>query len=298
MPVSFRRALLALALLLPCATAQAQQPAATVEAHPALWTVRTPTATAYLLGSIHLLPPNVHWQTPTIDAAIKSADVFVFEVPIDDAATKEVADYVARNGTLPQGETLPSLLSPKQLKDYDAALKATGVTAAAVADKRPWLASLVFDIAGAVRANYALDSGVDHVVHLYAESHHKQIESLETVADQLALFTPPDKKLEIAEFDADMKEILSDPNELSDLVSAWEKGDAKHVATLMNSELADDPKTANALLYDRNQKWFGEIKTMLAQKHTYFITVGAGHLVGPKSVTALLRAAGYQVDGP
>jgi uncharacterized protein YbaP (TraB family) len=37
---------------------------------------------------------------------------------------------------------------------------------------------------------------------------------------------------------------------------------------------------------------------MLKEKHTYFITVGAFHLVGPGGVPNLLRAAGYQVDGP
>jgi uncharacterized protein YbaP (TraB family) len=37
---------------------------------------------------------------------------------------------------------------------------------------------------------------------------------------------------------------------------------------------------------------------MLAEPHTYFITVGAGHLLGPKGVPALLRAKGYRVEGP
>jgi hypothetical protein len=295
----FSRALATLFFLLPALAAQAQQQQSPViEAHPAMWTVHTPTATAYLLGSIHLLPANVHWQTPQIAAAMKKADVFVFEVPIDEAATKQIADYINKNGTLPHGVTLTSLLSPAQMKDYNAAIAATGVKPETVANKRPWLASLVFDVTSALHANYSLDSGVDHRVHLYAEANHRQIAHFETVADQLALFTPKDRALEIKEFDVNLKEIVSDPNELNHLVEAWESGDAKHVAEIMNSALAGDPAAAKALIYDRNAKWVAELKTMLQQKHVYFITVGAGHLVGPNSVPAMLRAAGYKVDGP
>jgi uncharacterized protein YbaP (TraB family) len=284
--------------LLPGIAAWAQEQNYVIQAHPAIWTVHTQNATAYLLGSIHLLPANVQWQTPQIQAAMKKADVFVFEVPIDQAATTQIADYIDKNGTLPKGVTLPSLLSPAQLKDYDTALAATGVKPSAVANKRPWLATLVFDVSSAMHANYSLDSGVDHQVDLYAEANHRKIDHFETVADQLALFTPKDRALELKEFDINLKEIVSDPNELNDLVTAWESGDAAQVAALMNKGLSGDPAAEKALLEDRNVKWVAELKTMLQQKHTYFITVGAGHLVGSKSVPAMLRAAGYKVDGP
>ena len=52
------------------------------------------------------------------------------------------------------------------------------------------------------------------------------------------------------------------------------------------------------LLDDRNQRWVPQIEAMLKEKHIFFITVGAGHLTGPKGVPALLRKAGYKVTGP
>jgi uncharacterized protein YbaP (TraB family) len=42
----------------------------------------------------------------------------------------------------------------------------------------------------------------------------------------------------------------------------------------------------------------GKISAMLNENHTYFITVGAGHLAGPKGVPAMLRAKGFKVEGP
>ena len=82
------------------------------------------------------------------------------------------------------------------------------------------------------------------------------------------------------------------------MIAAWSQGKADKLAALMNSELADQPEVKKALITDRNRRWALQIETMLREKRTFFITVGAGHLAGPDGVPALLRAAGYKVDGP
>ena len=58
------------------------------------------------------------------------------------------------------------------------------------------------------------------------------------------------------------------------------------------------PETKKILLENRNKAWIPKLIAMLNERHTYFITVGAAHLVGPMGVPNLLRAAGYKVDGP
>jgi uncharacterized protein YbaP (TraB family) len=50
-----------------------------------MWTVEHEAGRVYLLGSIHLLPPETEWQTAEIKAAIAASSVFVFEAPISDA---------------------------------------------------------------------------------------------------------------------------------------------------------------------------------------------------------------------
>jgi hypothetical protein len=52
------------------------------------------------------------------------------------------------------------------------------------------------------------------------------------------------------------------------------------------------------MLDDRNSAWVPQIEKMVGEKRTFFITVGAAHLVGLMGVPAQLRAAGYRVDGP
>ena len=53
------------------------------------------------------------------------------------------------------------------------------------------------------------------------------------------------------------------------------------------------------LIVTRNANWTEEIKTLMAEEAgSFFIAVGAAHLAGEDSVIAMLRADGYEVDGP
>ncbi|HXL99794.1 MAG TPA: TraB/GumN family protein [Rhizomicrobium sp.] len=288
-----------LALLAFALPALAQQPMlARIEAHPALWTVHGKAGTAYLLGSIHLLPVNVAWHTPQIDAAMAASDVFVFEIPMDAPSQAGVTAYIAAHGTLPKGETLPALLPPAARKDYQAALARSHIPPQALDDKRPWLASIVLQVALMSQQNYSASGGIDHEVLAIANARGKALRHFETVDQQMALLAPPDQSLEVKEFALDLKSIRDQPSTVGAIVDAWASGDVRAIDRLMNSDLAKEPGAKKALLDDRNRNWVAQLDNWLDEPHTYFITVGAAHLAGPNGVPALLRAQGIKVDGP
>src|SRR4051794_3935079 len=81
-------------------------PAEAFAAHPAMWTVHGAKGTAYIVSSVHLLPPDVEWHTPAIDLAMRKADTFVFEVPDGESERQTATDYILANGFLPPGEML------------------------------------------------------------------------------------------------------------------------------------------------------------------------------------------------
>src|SRR5215469_13000997 len=107
------------------ATAEAPPVIATIKAHPALWTVHSAKGTAYLFGSVHLLPPNIDWHSTAVEAAIKASDVFVFEAPMGAEGQAQTEAFIRANGMLPPNEALPSLLDAHARKDYREALEAT-----------------------------------------------------------------------------------------------------------------------------------------------------------------------------
>ena len=83
-------------------------------AQPAIWTVRSRTATLVLFGSIHLLPPGLDWRPPALDAALSEADELWFEVPITPVSEGEANSAAESRGALPQGRHLFSLVTPDQ----------------------------------------------------------------------------------------------------------------------------------------------------------------------------------------
>jgi uncharacterized protein YbaP (TraB family) len=100
------------------------------------------------------------------------------------------------------------------------------------------------------------------------------------------------------EFESGIKSIGESRDTIGPLVSAWSDGDVTRLGDLMDATFATHPEEKKRLLSDRNRVWAKQIETMLSQNRDYFITVGAAHLAGPDGVPALLRADGYEVDGP
>jgi uncharacterized protein YbaP (TraB family) len=58
------------------------------------------------------------------------------------------------------------------------------------------------------------------------------------------------------------------------------------------------PGAYRTLVVERNRRWADRIAQLLRDDKRIFIVVGVGHLVGPDSVPALLRARGIRVEGP
>ena len=135
--------------------------AADTIANPTLWHVKGPKGEVYLLGSVHILPPGVQWRSPAIKAATARSDVFVFEVPTDAQSVQQLQKLVAANSLLPQGESLRASLHAEAQGDFDAAVAASGLQAAAIDQERPWLAGLQMMFTQIAKKCFDRDNGVD-----------------------------------------------------------------------------------------------------------------------------------------
>jgi uncharacterized protein YbaP (TraB family) len=50
------------------------------------------------------------------------------------------------------------------------------------------------------------------------------------------------------------------------------------------------------LIYERNRKMASKIKDFLRTGETYFVIVGAGHLVGDRGIIEILKGKGCHVE--
>jgi len=254
---------------------------APIQAHPAMWTVHGPSGTAYLLGSIHVLSSRVNW--------------------IADAKHDSAFPDREENGLLPPGMALPSMLNEQERKDYAAVIALTHVPPELLTPMRPWLALLTLNAGLVTQQHLSPASGLDRQVYDFAQKQKNggvAFRAFETPEQQLRLLMPQDKKLEMQEFDAGLKDLLTETKSVHELLDAWTRGDVKRLSAVMNAGFKGNREAEKALFEDRNRAWVTAIEKMLGEKHTYFVTVGAGHLAGPKGVPAALRREGYKVDGP
>ena len=286
-----------LAFLAAFAPVRAEAPQ-TVQAHPALWRVHADHGTAYLLGSIHVLPPNVNWQTPEIKRAIKHADAFVFEIPLGVDTLNRVTALVGERGTLPPGQSLRKMLPPDSQSDLDKVLAEVQLPETAVDNKRPWLVSFMLEAILLKKHMQQFTLGADAVIEQLAKKSGKQARYLETVDQQLALLAPSDPTVELQSFEAELKSFETADSDIATITDAWEKGDTVALNAVTGKEFEGHPEARAAFFTDRNRNWVKQIEAMLHERKTFFITVGAGHLAGKDSVPDLLRADGYKVDGP
>jgi uncharacterized protein len=272
-------------------------PAAAQDAHPAFWTVHGAKGTIYLVSSLHLLPPRTDWHRPQIDAAMQSADSFIFEVPTGASERDEETQFILENGLLPPGETLSASLDDSSLKDYRHACQLAGMDERNIDQKRPWLAEVVLTVQAMYRRHYSADHTPEAEAHAFATRGGKDIRYLDTTHQQLEFLAGADTSPGLNQFRAVLADFPNQEQRESDFVEAWAAGDVTKSASLVASGLHTLPDEQK-LLEQRNRAWAAQFQNMLQENHTFFVTVGIAHLVGPNGVPALLRAAGVSVDGP
>src|SRR6185437_16714543 len=91
--------------------------AAPVAATPAVWVVKSPTATVYLMGLVQLLRPNTNWHTPQIARDIAESQELWLEVADPEDASQALA-LIRKYGVSTEGP-LTKRLPPQDLAALD-----------------------------------------------------------------------------------------------------------------------------------------------------------------------------------
>lgn len=268
------------------------------EAAPPMWVVRGPHAEVVLFGSVHLLSAATQWRTPAFDAALTHADEVWFEIPFDEASQRAAGQAALARGLLTEGQTLSGLLSPEERGALTHLEAAEGISPASLDHFKPWLADTTLSIVYFQKRGAAASLGVEEQISAGLPP-NKTRGALETAEQQIGFFADLPLKDQISSLDETLHEIESDPGAFDRLSSAWARGDVKTIDKEAVETLRKDaPVTYQRLVADRNQRWVETILKLLQGERRIFIVVGVGHLVGPDSVPALLRARGVIVEGP
>jgi uncharacterized protein YbaP (TraB family) len=272
--------------------------AGAVRAEPPIWVVHGPHASVVLFGSVHLLPPGLNWRFPELDQAIAQARDLWFEIPLDDAANLQAGQLAMAQGMQPAGVTLSGELSADARAKLAKAAQSAGLPVAGLDRLKPWLAEITLSVTAYRQAGATQEDGVERQLSAMAPAGQPR-RALESVQDQLSALSGGSLADQIASLDETLDELADDPGGYMRLVGDWMAGD---VAGLQREALDPLAKSApgayRSLVVDRNRRWVDIILKRLDASGEAVMVVGVGHLIGPDSVPALLRARGVRVDGP
>lgn len=266
-----------------------------VRAEPALWRLGDVDSTIYLFGTIHLLHPDMEWQSPKIAAAFAEAEELWLEADVSALAT---FGPVMRYG-VSYGLPLSKALAPEDLARVLGILEPQGVTLPTIDRLRPWLVAVMIATIPSQKAGFVMDEGADMVLQREAAARQLPIRRLEAVSDQLKPFAslPPDQEIAVL---LDAVRTFEDPagDNTAELANAWLKGDEATLGDLLaaDSQIGEQGPLYDGLIVQRNAAWVKKIEERLAGSGISFIAVGAGHLVGPDSVIAMLAARGLKAE--
>jgi hypothetical protein len=266
---------------------------------PAIWHLADKDSDIWLFGTVHLLPPDLNWQSAPVDQAFDAADTIYFETQTDNVAQAKIAALVTTMGHNPAGVTLSSMLPEADRALLAKVSKRVNVDPAAFEGERPWLVGVQLSVAYVMSQGLAPTSGVEHVLDERANKAGKKRAYFETAEEQLSFFANLPRPIEIGFLRATLHEIEDEDENVDLLNKAWARGDVKtlgHYFAGMTGEVG--PEVYAVLIRDRNKRWADDIDKMMQGSGKTFIAVGAAHLIGPDSVTALLRKKGYKVEGP
>ena len=267
-------------------------------AQPAFWVVKDADSTIYLLGTVHLLKPETVWKTDKLLAAMKEAQQLWLELPTTDpqAMMPEMMQLVTKYGLSP-GMPLSKDLTPDEMKTLDEAAKLAGLTASQLNIFRPWFAALTLSNAAMTRAGYDPSSGVDMNVEAIFKARDIKPNGLESAEQQIKVFGGMTREQELEYLRQTMEEYEEAPTELDLMVEQWSHGDLAGLEEMFVTDMkTETPDLYDALLLNRNANWVERIQGMLKGKGVIFIAVGAGHLIGPDSVLAMLKAKGIKSE--
>lgn len=272
--------------------------AAPASAAPALWQVSDGDSSVYLFGSIHMMDDNRDWRTAQFDKLVAEADHVYFEVILDAKAFAEVTRQMLVNGRYTDGRTLWDDLTDEQAKKLRAEGPAYGLDMTMISSLRPWVvqqALASYALGGSDKLSASALRGVEMV--LQAEVPADRQRALETVDMQFAVLSGGSTSEQVEDLMGTLDGLkeLKGRNPLSELAEHWADGDIDAIVNDAFEEMEPGSPSYRRYFSDRNKKWVETAEQLLASNDQSLFVVGAGHLVGPDGLPALLEQAGYTV---
>lgn len=255
--------------------------------------------TLYLVGSIHMVPPGFYPLPDAMEKQFKESSVLVLEVDETKEDPAVTQQYAMKAGLYLDGDNILNHISEdtaQALKNWVA--EADPMTAMSVERMRPWFASVMIPVAELKKRGFDPKHGIDKHFLSQALQQKKAVDQLETSEFQLKLLSGFSDDLQDKLLLSSLVDAKNTDRDAQEMVDAWKQGDAEKMDEVVTRDEKQHPElkpVMEKVLYERNIGMADKIGEYLKSGKTYFVVVGAGHVVGQRGLVQLLRDRGFKV---
>jgi uncharacterized protein len=262
-----------------------------------LWRVQSKGNTVYVLGSIHLLKKDVYPLSRAIEGAFEKSNVLAVEADVSDISRLDLQKLM-ESAFYPAGDSLDKHVSGETFNLIKDETARAGLPMELVYNQKPWFLALTLESVELMKSGYDPNYGIDKHFLSKAEGRKKisELESLDYQINLLAGLNDEEQELFLLYTLRELKILVQ---EVDKLVDAWKSGATEKMESTITRSLAEDKRfyaIYDTLIYKRNRNMAQKIEGYLKTNGTYFVVVGAAHLLGDKGIIQLLKDRGYSVE--
>jgi uncharacterized protein YbaP (TraB family) len=247
------------------------------------------TAPSYLFGTFHLICKDDIPFGEQLKAAFKSVKEVYMELDMDDPATMLGAMKLMN---MRGDSTLKNLYTAAEYKKVETFFDdSLHLPLAVLQGMKPLLLTAMLY---PKLLSCKTTGGVEEELQKLAKENKKEIQGLETMAFQAAVF-------DSIPYTQQAKELLKAIDSLemykkyfNAMVKVYKNQQLDEMLKLLSSTEFGMEDNHDILLDKRNKNWVIQLNSIM-KRESVFIAVGAGHLVGEMGLISLLRKEGYTV---
>lgn len=256
--------------------------------------------TMYLFGTMHVGQPGFYPFEPRIAAAVAGASTLALEInPLDDPATLFAAMRKYAMHASPEMETaMPTALRNR----LERALTRAGIDPKAGSRLKPWLTATMLAMAEYAAQGYRTELSVDLRLAQLAKDAKVPILALETPDSQMRVFNRLSDAEQLRFLEDTIAQIESgkQSREVKMVGDAWRTADQRawdDIAVRLEQDTTLSGKFVREIFLDeRNVGLADKLAQLLEREDKAVAAIGMLHLIGSKSVPALLRERGLSVE--
>jgi uncharacterized protein YbaP (TraB family) len=265
-----------------------------------IWKISSEVNSIYLLGSIHVASQDIYPLDSAIENAFELSDNLVVEVDIAHLDGTHMLQLMMDYGTYPEGEGLRDHIPADLYAQLEEQFEqfGFGLILSDYDSYKPWVIVTMQEELQLEELGYDTEYGIDLYFINKAADSGKDIIELETAEFQIELISAFPDELMILLLEEGVENPLTEEDAAS-LFEAWEDGDMATMELLLFEALIDEPALEpyyDQMMNQRNLTMAEIIEGFLADDETYFVVVGAGHLVGDNGLISLLGERGYVTE--